>query len=123
MQLMQKHIQVNTTPLQPASFLIERFDVPEGLTSLVFKLEVPEYPVEVLLVYDSVFNLRAEYRNICSKTRFVISQEDMLSSKGTKYGPIYQGEWIVAIQFHQSDMKQSWYCNYTIEGYQDDKLF
>lgn len=123
MQLMQKQIQVNTTPLQPASFLIERFEVPAELTSLVFKLEVPEFPIEVMLVYDSMFNLRAEYRDMCSKTRFVISQEEMLSSEGTKCGHIHQGEWIIALQLAHPNMGKPWHCTYTIEGYQDELLF
>lgn len=123
MQLQQKKIEIGTSQLRAASFLIERFEVPADLSSLVIKLAVPEYPIDVLLVYDSAFNLRAEFRSICNKTRFVISQDEMLTSKGAKHGRIHSGEWIIAIQLDESLIQDIWGCQYTIEGYTDEVLY
>lgn len=123
MQLQQKQIEIEMTQLQTASFLIERFEAPAGLSSLVIKVAVPEYPIDVLLVYDSAFNLRAEFRSICHKTRFVISQDEMLTSKGAKHGRIHSGEWLIAIQLDSSLIQNTWHCQYSIEGYSDESLY
>ena len=91
MQLSEKEIEIVAHETVATSFVIERFDVPEQLSSLMFRLDVSDHPIDIALIYDSQYNLRAELTGISSKKRFIISEDEMIASKGTKVGTIPEG--------------------------------
>lgn len=98
MQLSEKEIGIIVHETVAASFIIERFDVPEQLSSLMFRLDVSDHPIDSALIYDSQYNLWAELIGITSKKRYIISEAEVNVSNGTKVGIIPAGEWLMAPQ-------------------------
>ncbi|MGO4929349.1 hypothetical protein ACTQ5J_12230 [Fundicoccus sp. Sow4_F4] len=122
MQLSEKEIEIDAHESAATSFIIERFEVPDLLSSLMFRLDVPEHPIDIVLIYDSQYNLRAELTGITAKKRFIISEDEMLASSGTKVGAIAVGEWIMALQIAGKPHDKNWACRYSIEGFMSDDI-
>ena len=122
MQLSEKEIEIVAHETVATSFVIERFDVPEQLSSLMFRLDVSDHPIDIALIYDSQYNLRADLTGISSKKRFIISEDEMIASNGTKVGTIPAGEWLMALQIAGKPQDKHWACRYTIEGFRSDDI-
>ena len=122
MQLSEKEIEIIAHKSAATSFVIERFEVPDQLSSLMFRLDVPEHPIDIVLIYDSHYNLRAELTGITAKKRFIISEDEMIASSGTKKGAIPAGEWIMALQIAGKPQDKNWACRYSIEGFMSDDI-
>ncbi|MBG9986395.1 hypothetical protein HZY91_05750 [Facklamia sp. DSM 111018] len=113
-----KRLTIEDINKPAATFLIERFDVPELLDKVILTVSTPsdEDKIACILVYDSLYDLRAEYRDIHHSKRLIIAETDIESSTGTRPGPIASGEWILVVHLQDPLSKQHWHCEYEIMG-------
>lgn len=122
MQLSERKIEIVARDSTASSFIIEHFEVPKQLSSLMFRLDVPDHPIDIVLIYDSQYNLRAELSGVSAKKRFVISEDEMIASRGTKVGQIPSGEWMMALQIADVVPATHWVARYTVEGFAADDI-
>lgn len=104
MQLTEQLIKVNPNEYKAKRFMIERIEVPELLQGITIIIEVSQHPINFVLVYDSSYNLRAEYRNIEEFQKIVIHQDERKSGVETKPGDIPAGEWIIAFELDAQEL-------------------
>ncbi|AXY26440.1 hypothetical protein CL176_10790 [Suicoccus acidiformans] len=100
-----------------SNFLIERFIVPGNLDGLTLNISLPEGQcvIALILIYDCEYMLRAEYQDVEANRKFVIHEDERISSINTRSGPIPEGEWIIAFEV-QNDLSQEQSFTYQIQG-------
>ncbi|UUX32802.1 hypothetical protein [Fundicoccus culcitae] len=116
MQLAEQIIEITPNQLTDKKFMIERIHVPDNLIGLTIFIEVNQNPINFVLVYDSLYNLRAEYQAIENQRKIVIHQDEAKSGIETKAGNIPAGEWIIAFEFQTSNLTETWACKYRVTG-------
>lgn len=85
-----------------SSFIIERFVVPQKLDGLLLSITTPYDNINLVLVYDSRYNLRVETSQIYEERIIKIHEKELYTSSGAKFGQIPEGEWIIAFEVDDS---------------------
>ncbi|WP_124058735.1 hypothetical protein [Vaginisenegalia massiliensis] len=116
MLIEHKQIDLRRSVDKDVYFVIEHFVVPQDLEELTLTIEEPDFPISVLLLYDSQHILRAEGRNIEHSLQIRIAEAEHQTSLGARWGLIPAGEWIMAMEVPIEVQPETWTCNYTIEG-------
>lgn len=98
----QLNIIINSKVNKSSSFTIERFYVPEDTSGIKLLIQVPDQYVNLALLYDSAYNLRAEITHFNGGREIRIHEQDYLTSKDAKSGIVPSGEWILAFEFNDS---------------------
>lgn len=116
MYLAEQTIGITPKEMSDKQFVIERIHVPQNLVGITILIEVAPGPINFILVYDSLYNLRAEYQDVKNKQRIVIHQETVKSGIETKAGDILAGEWIIALEIPTHNKTDVWTCHYRVMG-------
>src|SRR4051794_36000617 len=72
-----------------SSFIIERFVVPEDICGLSISIKVPHDYIELALIYDSCYNLRAETKQLNEGRMIKIHENEIHTSQDAKHGKIH----------------------------------
>ena len=116
MLLQEKCFNIHSDRKKSTSFIIERFIVPDNILGLKIALHILQHHVQCVFVYDSDYNLRLELNNVVSDQVYVIHEEEIKTSKGSKSGKIPAGEWIIAIETSIQESDQFGQIVYKVEG-------
>ncbi|TLQ41852.1 hypothetical protein FEZ33_04005 [Ruoffia tabacinasalis] len=87
-----------------SSFIIERFVVPENQDGLMLSFQMAYDYINLILVYDSNYNLRAETTQIHERRVIKIHEQDLYTSNEAKAGLIPEGEWIIAFEINNEEL-------------------
>lgn len=90
-----------------SSFVIERFSVPECMRDIQLSVQCSSHQINLMLVYDSQYNLRAEIDRIKDINKLRISIQDIETTIGAKSGPIPAGEWLLAIEIQAKGLEEN----------------
>lgn len=104
MLLEQINIEINNKLSKASSFTIERFYVPEGVRGIKLLIQAPQEYVNLVLLYDSAYNLRTEMTSFSQGREIRIHELEYLTSPDAKSGIIPSGEWILAFEFKESEV-------------------
>lgn len=115
--LEHKRLQADKDSQLVTSFIVERFEVPSGLSKITMELGEPFSEIESLLVYDSGYNLRVEIREIQTEKRITICEDELETTMGSISGPIPEGDWVLVFQLDEegTDLEE-WYCDFQVLG-------
>lgn len=106
MNIMKSHRAVNPGAFNASSFIIERFKVPEGVSTLLVDIHCKEGRVESLLIYDSSYTMRVDHKRITDSVRITLAAVKEATSHSALAGPIDSGEWFLAMEFNLSEGSQ-----------------
>lgn len=91
-----------------SSFIIERFVVPDNLEGVLLSINMTYDHINLVLVYDSCYNLRAETTQMHEERLIKIHEKELNTSSDAKHGLIPEGEWIIAFEIDSSkDLPES----------------
>lgn len=117
MLLSQMNIQLHNKQSKPTSFMIERFYVPLNIQEIKLHIQASSDFIQLVLLYDSAYNLRLESKQIHAKCEIRIHELDYLTSPNAKSGKIHDGEWIMAFEFNPDHLLTSANGTVQINGY------